>query len=293
MLRLTILLFLCLSVQGKELDCNSVSNYKNCWNSSTHQTDYCWLCLIKNQRISTPDQEIFITPKLDNGTIDAILVRFDGDVSKLPKILHKINNKAVSQVQIVGAEIEVLNSEFFGTSGSSLTYFETSGNERLSVKSGAFENCKNLEFLALFSNGISSILADSFRGLGKLIRLDLSKNRLVMIKGWLKDLNTLEFLDLNGNQLEVIADDAFDSLTKLKLLSLGGNKIEILTKKMFQNNKELESVNLGKNRIREIEVGSFANLGKLTLILGENKCIHRNFVDKSVEEVAEGIKSCN
>lgn len=218
MLRLTFLFFLFAVVQGRELECDEVDYYEDCWSSITHSNYYCWRCEIKDQHISEIDQTITIHGKFANGTVANVeLVEFNGgSFTKMPKIFQKTSNQQIEQVSLWFTETHSLDSKFFRNSGDNLKYFWSYWN-KLSVEGSEFNTWTNLEALELVKNGISSIPNATFRGLHKLIKLNLGYNNLSMVlEDWFLELDNLEDLNLQYNQLETIPDNSFKTLTKLK-----------------------------------------------------------------------------
>ena len=291
-LRLAILMLLCAVVHAKDVECDDVYYYGNCWNSETQKRDSCWICEIGYYPISKPDKVIFISPTHFDGTVaDVEFVQFSSaDVTQMPKIIHKTNNKQIFQVELYKTNTEVLSSQFFGSSGENVTYFVSYGNN-LCVAADAFQNCTNLEHLDLNDNGIVSIPPATFRGLHKLNRLDLGRNELsLVLSDWFYGLGNVVELNLGRNQLEEIPDNCFEALTSLKELYLDGNKIEVITRATFQN-PELQKINLRYNKVHRIQAGSFARLSQLTVLdLSENDCVTKIF--KTSKEIAEGLSAC-
>ena len=257
-LRLVVMLLLCAAVRGKELECDQAYN-EYCTNLKTQQRELCLVCVIKNQQISESDEMIFI-----NHPDDVEVVLFTrGYIPKMQKFIQKSDNKEILLVQL--SDTGLLNSQFFGNAGENLTFFGNGFNDNLSVEAFTFQNCKSLEHLDLSLNTDSTNIApDAFRGLYKLIKLNLVSNDLsLVLKDWFNDMGNLEFLLLGHNQLKEISDDTFKSLAKLKRLYLESNRFQIITKYMFQHNKQLQEISFRSNRISQIQSGAFANLSQL------------------------------
>ena len=290
MLRLAVLLLVCAAVRAKEIKCNRVLNNEFCSNSTTYQIP-CIVCETRYQQISESDEMIFI-----NHPNDFDAVQFTGgNITKMPNFIQKTDSKAISRVQLYKTKTQVLNSQFFGNAGENLTSFECFGNFNLSVEAFAFQNCKNLKRLDLSVKKGSSIFApDAFRGLHKLIELNLIANGLsLVLPDWFQDLANLEVLNLDYNELTEIPDNAFKSLTKLKELELNANKFEIITKNMFKHYDQLQRIRLWSNQISQIQSGSFAHLSQLTVLhLEDNPCIDKEFINKTLDEIAEGLTAC-
>ena len=289
---LVVLLLVCAVVHGKELECDEIKNETLCYNSVTHKFNFCWICDVRNQIITNNDEVLFI--KFAKESVDVKFVSFMfGEVTKMPKLIHKTKHQQLVQVKLWSTHTQVLNAEFFENAAENLTTFESIGN-KLTVEAFTFQNFKNLEHLRLSYGEIKTIPSDTFRGLHKLSSLDLSWTQLALInENWFYDLDNLEVLNLSSNILEEIPDKAFESLTRLKELFLSRNNIEIITKNIFRNNEQLQRIYLQINRISQIQSGSFAHLSQLTfLYLSDNRCVNNKFINNTLNEIAEGLTAC-
>ena len=293
-LRLTVLLLLSVAVSGREIKCDEVRYAKNCWNSQAHSFSECWSCEFKNQSITESDEVLTILPALANGTVtDVEFVTFSyGNVNKVPNVIYQGTNKQIVRVFLWKTNTRVLNVQFFGNVAENFKFFESFGNENLSLEASAFQNCESLKYLSLVGNGISSIPPDAFLGLHKLIRLNLDDNQLSLLNAdWSLGLDNLEILNLSGNQLK---DIPIDNLRKLRSLDVYGNKIEIVSRIMFQNNEQLQRIDLQKNQIKLIQSGTFAGLKKLSwLYLRGNKCTNSDFQNNKLKEISAGLTACH
>ncbi|XP_035662542.1 leucine-rich repeat and immunoglobulin-like domain-containing nogo receptor-interacting protein 2 isoform X1 [Branchiostoma floridae] len=94
------------------------------------------------------------------------------------------------------------------------------------LASGAFLGLPRLQELKLSGNnlqlvGNSDVLRGAFRGLQNVTRLDLDRNKLVVLLDHsFSGMNNLGYLDLGENQIIFIGDKAFKGLSKLKNLYL-------------------------------------------------------------------------
>ena len=291
-MRLAILLLLCTVVRARIIECDPTAVLNICLGSEKKQGDYCSFCDLKNQQISESDEVIFILHPSD----DLEVVSFTGgEVTKLPNIIRKADNKEFLKVLLSRTKTRVLNSQFFGNASENLNHFGSKSNNKLSVEAFAFQNCTNLEHLDLSDNkGLSIISPDAFRGLDNLVELNLGRNELsLVLADWFEDLGNLEGLNLNYNRLAEIPDRAFKSLTKLQWLILDQNYIEIITKTMFKHNDKLQAIIFSRNRINQIQLESFAHLSQLNYLdLGENSCVDSKFINKTSEEIGKRLSAC-
>lgn len=105
-----------------------------------------------------------------------------------------------------------------------------------------FKNLCNLEILKLNGNEIDELNASCFQGLFKLKRLELRQNSIRRVKfGTLNNLTSLVKLDLSRNG-EILIEENFKHMTKLKYLNLNGNVMKQVTIKA----KNLEFLELGE-----------------------------------------------
>ena len=87
----------------------------------------------------------------------------------------------------------------------------------------------NLKYLYLEYNQLSTLHADTFKGLTNLKWLSLNYNQLSTLHAdTFKGLTNLESLRLNYNQLSTLHADAFKGLTNLEWLYLNNNQLSTL-----------------------------------------------------------------
>ncbi len=102
--------------------------------------------------------------------------------------------------------------------------------------------------------------------------LNLQGNRINVIHDQaFQDLVQLENFYLNDNLLSDLPRLAFKGLSHLKMLNLGGNQLTNISKTWFSDLVELEVLYLDRNQVLYIEEGTFENLTSLiTLHLNSN-----------------------
>ena len=128
-----------------------------------------------------------------------------------------------------------------------------------------------IEFYKICSNSFTKFL-NIFENLleAKLRHNNLNENDVKQI-----DCPHLTVLDLCYNNIQVIENDTFKKLAKLKCLELENNPIKMIKKGAFDNFMDLEVVNLSymhtnlekNSKIEVIEESAFNNLPKLELKL--------------------------
>ncbi|XP_035671784.1 adhesion G protein-coupled receptor A3-like [Branchiostoma floridae] len=104
-----------------------------------------------------------------------------------------------------------------------MTFLNLQGNDIAVLKEGVFTEMpvSNLRNLDLSDNGISTIEAGAFTGLGTLEKLDLSNNQLSIINSSMFiGLDGLQRLFLQGNHIRTLVEDTFSSLRNIKMINL-------------------------------------------------------------------------
>lgn len=154
--------------------------------------------------------------------------------------------------------------------------------------------------LILSSNQIETISKRSFSGLAYIYQLNLRQNGIesieTLISGW--DTNTLSFLDLANNmirridtkfspyfsnlfnlvleynQIEFVADYAFENLIYLKRIYFSGNRLKVIGNFMLSNLRNLTLLNMNYNLIERIEPDAFKDLETLRSLM-----LNKNFIE--------------
>ncbi|XP_042222485.1 leucine-rich repeat-containing protein let-4-like, partial [Homarus americanus] len=146
---------------------------------------------------------------------------------------------------------------------------------------------ENIQFSAC---GIFNISRGAFRGLeNTLVNLNLQDNRLATVPtAALARLTRLKLLDLSGNQITSVPDEAFDGLT-LSTLKLADNELSLSDRSFAGLESSLKNLNLkgtslrsvppalrnlpvlafldiAQNQIRSLERGALRNLHSLTAL---------------------------
>ncbi len=129
-----------------------------------------------------------------------------------------------------------------------------------------------INFSATLSS-ISNITPGCFLDFPALTTLDLSGNQLQILSNdafiGLTQLNTLYLYD---NQLSILNDGVFSQLPKLNYLNLYGNKLSILSDGVFIGLTQLHSLYLYRNQLSMLSDGVFNELTQLnTLKLYDNQ----------------------
>ncbi|XP_070839937.1 relaxin receptor 2a isoform X6 [Chaetodon trifascialis] len=140
---------------------------------------------------------------------------------------------------------------------------------------GVFKDLHQLEWLMLDHNPLSILSQDTFIGLHSLMYLSMVDTSLQQLPhpSFCQHMPALDWLDLEGNQIQTLNYSILKSCSKLEVLSsvlfrlLMDNRIRRLPENTFQSMWKLAELNLSSNRIRELPKNTFKNLSKSLLKL--------------------------
>lgn len=128
--------------------------------------------------------------------------------------------------------LEEADSDWFGATGSQLTWLDLAGNLLTSVPAALLNRLPNLE------------------------NLDLSDNRLRELQvDHLRSLRRLETLNLGGNQLKTLPPAIFSSSPLLSQVFLHQNQLQELPAGLLQGLDHLQLLMLNQNQLRRLPVG--------------------------------------
>ncbi|KAI4882052.1 hypothetical protein NFI96_007680 [Prochilodus magdalenae] len=177
---------------------------------------------------------------------------------------------------------------------NSLTTLRLKENNIVSISNQEFRLCKQVTVLDIARNSLMNISKLAFASLGKLSQLVLCNNKLKSVPSALKNLSTLEILDLSYNAITALQCSDFANLTSLVKLHIYRNPLisleqcpfqnlyslqeliigsDIITLKGFKTGLlKLEVLDLAKNKLNSIHKGDFKCLQNLTyLYLQDNQ----------------------
>ncbi|VDD87512.1 unnamed protein product [Enterobius vermicularis] len=196
-------------------------------------------------------------------------------------------------------ETSAISRDLLKDVGETLELLDLSNNALTTVPSDALSTTKNLRYLDLSYNKISTLRKIDLRHMDKLIEIRLNDNALTSIgDGAFDELTQLQYLYLQRNGLTNFdSSRLLDGLKKLEVLDLScnnlekvphlhnhpnvrqvkfdSNKIRVLRSSTFKNNPRLQLLSLQNNRIDSLADGTFHELKQLTILLLENNLIHR------------------
>ncbi|CAG5873029.1 unnamed protein product [Menidia menidia] len=138
-----------------------------------------------------------------------------------------------------------------------------------SLGPGVFRDLNQLEWLMLDHNPLSSLSQDTFVGLHSLMYLSMVHTSLQQLPhpSFCQHMPTLDWLDLEGNQIQTLNYSILKTCSKLEVLLLMDNRISRVPENTFQSLWKLAELNLSSNRLRELPKDTFKNLSKSLLKL--------------------------
>ncbi|CAG0886331.1 unnamed protein product [Darwinula stevensoni] len=157
--------------------------------------------------------------------------------------LHELNSQHLNGLQV-------------------LSVLDLDHNQLKNVHEKALESCKNLQKLSLNSNKLREV-PKALAPLQFLRTVDLGENEVQNLEDapWTK-MTQLFGLRLINNKIGNITKETFSSLPALKILNLAHNEIESVAQNAFEKNKNLHAVRLDANHLKDIN-GLFSNLPSL------------------------------
>lgn len=158
-----------------------------------------------------------------------------------------------------------------------LDYLDLSRNNIWSIPDGLFCPLKKIKFLNLSHNEIHDLLTFHFSvslsthrskmcGVS-LVEVDLSHNKLINFPpAMFSALNLLKVLNLSRNEMNSLADRAFEGLASLSYVDLSDNKLSSLPPELFIETTRLKEIHLRNNSINVLAPGIFSYLNELIVL---------------------------
>ncbi|KAK9509987.1 hypothetical protein O3M35_004866 [Rhynocoris fuscipes] len=148
-------------------------------------------------------------------------------------------------------------------------------NKLVSVRGGVFKGTE-LGRVYLSQNRLKSISDETFIGVEDTLEyLDLGGNQLQIVPKALARLRKLKYLYIPSNNISRIDNDTFDNFSStLSALSLSDNRLEAVPFEALAACKKLSHLNMGYNHIMQITEEDFIGLESLdTLLLMNNRIV--------------------
>uniref|UniRef100_A0A8D2ZRF7 G-protein coupled receptors family 1 profile domain-containing protein n=1 Tax=Scophthalmus maximus TaxID=52904 RepID=A0A8D2ZRF7_SCOMX len=168
-------------------------------------------------------------------------------------------------------------SDFVFSEYSDLQRLFLQNNSLQFISNHAFRGLHNLrKFLNL--NLISSLSPGVFSDLHKLKWLSMVNTSLQQLPqpSFCQHMLSLDWLDLEGNQIQTVNYSILKNCSKLGVLSLMDNRIRSVPENTFQSLWKLAELDLSRNRIRELPKNTFKSLSPslLKLNISHNPLVH-------------------
>ena len=172
-----------------------------------------------------------------------------------------------------------LTGETFQYLGNtSILFFKVRKAKIEIIYSDTFKYFPMLQYLYIRDNHITEIRADAFKYTTNLIKIDMKNNKLSLLPDAASvGLQSLKKFVLLLNQVgkPVLKSDTFVGFVSLEYLDLENSDINIIENNAFRNLQNLTTLLLGYNQILYVDQDAFAGLSKLqTLKLNENNIVH-------------------
>ncbi|KAG5673229.1 hypothetical protein PVAND_003293 [Polypedilum vanderplanki] len=203
-------------------------------------------------------------------------------ILKRLKVL-KINNNEISMladkalgglrnlqnINLSSNKIVALPSELFKDPSRSIQEIHLKNNSISVLSPGLFGNLEQLQTLDLSVNQLTSswINRSTFKGLIRLVLLDLSSNKITKLEAdMFSDLYSVQILNLRNNLLENIDANTFASMSNLHKLLLSHNKIKYLDAYSLNGLSVLALLSLDNNILTGVHPEAFRNCSSLDVL---------------------------
>ena len=140
-------------------------------------------------------------------------------------------------------------------------------NEFVKIRNGDFRGITNVQTLSLDGSNIEVIEPGSFAAMTNLTSLNLGHNLLTsdIFEGdGLQGLTSLQQLDLYGNKINQVPEDAFIGLENLLTLDMSDNNLGIILPKLFQPTQQLKDLYLQDASLSTMCPGALEDLQNLS-----------------------------
>lgn len=238
-----------------------------------------YYCYIKNATVLTADTELEIEG-------EHVLGYTESDVKKVfitKSIIHYLQPTIfetfvnIEEFSSIESQIkEILPNAL--DSCKELKMFIIEDTELQVLPEKLFKNCQKLSELTLKAQ-LTVLFADTFSGLeNSLENLDLSGNQIMTVTdSYFKGLIRLTSLNLGENEINGFDNAAFNDLTSLVEINLMSNSLteSMIPGKLFSNLKNLKTLDLRINLIKELNAEWFRNLSGLHAL-----DLSRNVIDE-------------
>lgn len=159
------------------------------------------------------------------------------------------------------------------------------------ICSGFLRNLPKLEKLMLKADKITDIQAAAFENVPLLRDMEITHNKIKIIRRGVFNRLLIKNLQLQHNQIESIESGAFDNMPELCTLKLSRNSISKIDPAWFSGSSKMQHLRMTCNDLTSIPEKAFRNMGAnaVEIALAENEItfIHPKAFDgiKVIEEL--------
>ncbi len=143
---------------------------------------------------------------------------------------------------------------------------DLSNNIITSIPAGVLNHLSRCTSLNLNQNNIITIDYGAFKGMTALFILQLSMNKLSSLDRVLFGVNTLDTLNLIGNQLSHLGKGLFSQSPSLSTLKLSKNRLSMILRNILEGISSVRKMYWDNNVISFIEIGAFKGLISLVYL---------------------------
>lgn len=194
--------------------------------------------------------------------------------------LRKLGHLDLSDNLLKGSEL----NPFVFDKSRGIKFLDFSRNVMSDSKDNLLKSFQSLDFLNLdrcfIKNNVPIFVRNS--NLRTVRHIILSTNQIDNLRDatTFVNLDNLEILDLSFNSIDIINEDVFKPLRKLKKILLRHNNLRTISENLFQNIPNLGLIDLSYNRLEYIPVNALRGTSVKILNLSHNKFsfLENNFV---------------
>ncbi len=179
-----------------------------------------------------------------------------------------------------------------------LSALDLSSNNLWSLPPGSLCHLDKLEILNMSRNHLLDVVDLGLNfidgcQLGQVRQIDLSYNHISSLRsGDLRQASGLEVLNLEGNRLAILSEDAMVSMNSLKELNLANNQLAAIPPELFQSKglDSLETLKLENNSLSMLTSGLFKGLRGLQMLNLSHNSISSHNMDSSTFQGLDKLK---
>ncbi|XP_070157420.1 toll-like receptor 6 [Polyergus mexicanus] len=224
-------------------------------------------CSLDVQSLDVSNNQISILPEYGFSSLKRLRVlNMSSNVISMvaDEALHRL--RSLESLDLSGNRIVALPKEMFRDATKSLKELHLQNNSISVMSPGLLTNMNQLVTLDLSKNVLTNYWLNSstFSGLIRLVLLNLSHNRISKLDPALfKDLYTLQILNLQFNEIEVISADTFSPMSNLHTLELAHNRLTYLDAYSLNGLFALSLLALDSNLLEGIHPDAFRNCSSM------------------------------